>query len=221
MASSPVHPPSTPADVLTFWFGDEWLSNRAALSTAEYGSEALMRRWFGASKEMDAECTQFTALIRAAGKCELSWPDSIDATLARVILLDQLTRGAFRGSPEAFAYDMVAVKETVGAVERKSHEGLQTYEHQFLFLPLMHSEDAAHQELSVKLFGVLAEQSGIPALAYQLKMAVEHAEVVRRFGRFPHRNAANERETTAEEAAWLAGPDVPAWARSQNARKTE
>ena len=107
-----------------------------------------------------------------------------------------------------------------------------------MYLPLMHSEGAADQELSVKLFTELSaanrawaaakvlacsaltvfpRAATVGVLHYAKKIALEHAEVVARFGHYPHRNAVMGRTTTDVEAAWLASPDVPAWAKSQAA----
>jgi uncharacterized protein (DUF924 family) len=92
-------------------------------------------------------------------------------------------------------------------------------ERQFLYTPLMHSESAADHARALKLFGSLVD--AFPALGvakYALNFEKEHAAVVERFGRYPHRNAAKGRTTTAEEAEWLASPDLPSWAKSQLAK---
>ena len=83
----------------------------------------------------------------------------------------------------------------------------------------MHSEDRALHALAMKLFTALAvSYPGLSAVAFALKYEKEHAAVVERFGRYPHRNVARGRETTPEEAEWLASPDVPSWAKSQVAK---
>ena len=214
----------TPADVNAFWFGDEWLSNRAALSTPEYFGPAVMGRWYGGGAESDAKCAAFADLIRAAGKGELhdapGWGTTPEARLATVVLLDQLSRGAFRGTPEAFAYDDAAIATTLAAVDAGQDAGMSPAERQFLYMPLMHSEERALHARAMKLFAALAESwPNLSAIAFALKYEKEHAAVVERFGRYPHRNVARGRVTTPEEAEWLAGPDVPAWAKSQQAAK--
>ena len=240
--------PAQPEEVLAFWFGPVRAANRQALSTEDYAKER-MRLWWSGDAESDAACGAFADTIHAAGKGELTagaWAPSPDASLAKVLLLDQLSRGAFRGRPEAFAYDSVAGAEALAAVEANYHATMEGFEKQFLLMPLMHSEAPAHHELCVKLFSELADScrellprppclnpaletaadpstrspahTAIPSLKYSLAFAQEHAAVIQRFGRFPHRNAAMGRSTTPEEAAWLASPECPGWAKSQMAR---
>ena len=217
------HIASTPREVAVFWFGPEWESNRAALSTAEYFGPAAMKRWYGGGAEADAECAAFADLIHKAGRGELKdapgWGSTPEARVATVVLLDQLSRGAFRGTPEAFAYDQAAQEATLAAVNAGQDASLSAAERKFLYMPLMHSEEAAHHELGVRLFTALAEQyPTVGTMAYTLKFAKEHAAVIERFGRYPHRNALHGRTTTPEEAAWLASPDLPSWAKSQQSK---
>ena len=211
---------ATPRDVCVFWFGSEW-PNREVLSTPAYFA-ANMSRWFSGGAEADAACAAFTELIRAAGSGALKsapgWGDAPEARLATVVLLDQLSRGAFRGSPEAFAYDDAALETSLAAVSAGQDVAMSPAERQFLYMPLMHSESAAHHVRAEQLFTSLAEEFPLPALKFALNYEKEHGAVVARFGRYPHRNAARGRETTPEEAAWLAGPDVPGWAKSQVAK---
>ena len=214
---------ATPRDVAVFWFGPEWESNRAALATPEYFGAAAMARWYGGGAEADAACAAFADLIRKAGRGELKaapgWGDAPEARLATVVLLDQLSRGAFRGTPEAFAYDDAAIATTLAAVDAGQDVGMSPAERQFLYMPLMHSEEAALHARALQLYTALAEAyPGLPTMAYALKFEKEHAAVVDRFGRYPHRNAARGRVTTPEEAEWLASPDLPSWAKSQLAK---
>lgn len=212
--------PRSPADVLTFWFGPEWAQNRQALSTAEYGaSPERMRLWWSGDAAGDAACANFAALVHAAGRGELvdgEWQASPESSLAKVLLLDQVARGAFRGTPAAFQYDDVAIKETLAAIDSGFDANMQAFELQFALMPLMHSEDPKHHEVSVRKYTQLVEKHpDVPALKFALQYAQDHAAVVQRFGHYPHRNAAKGRETTPEEAAWLASPECPAWAKSQ------
>jgi uncharacterized protein (DUF924 family) len=215
---------ATPRDVNIFWFGPEWESNnRAALSTQDYFGAVAMARWYGGGAEADAACAVFADLIRKAGRGELlkdaAWGSTPDARLATVLLLDQLARGAFRGTPEAFAYDDAAIETALAAVDAGQDVAMSAAERQFLYTPLMHSESAADHARALKLFGSLVD--AFPALGvakYALNFEKEHAAVVERFGRYPHRNAAKGRTTTPEEAQWLASPDLPSWAKSQLAK---
>ena len=97
-----------------------------------------MGRWYGGGAESDAKCAAFADLIRAAGKGELDdapgWGKTPEARLAVVVLLDQLSRGAFRGTPEAFAYDDAAIATTLAAVEAGLDAGMSPAERQFLYM---------------------------------------------------------------------------------------
>jgi uncharacterized protein (DUF924 family) len=151
--------PSQPGDVLAFWFGPTRATNRHALSTEEY-AQGRNRLWWSGDAESDASCGEFAATICSAGRGELTtgaWAPSPDASLAKVLLLDQLSRGAFRGKPEAFAYDGQAVAETLAALGANYNTHLEGFEKQFLYMPLMHSEVPEHHELCVRLFSELAE----------------------------------------------------------------
>ena len=99
--AAPAHSPAhSPSDVNCFWFGPLWATNRAALNTPEYFSDEVSKRWFGGGPAMDAECRAFAETIHAAGRGELAaapgWGRSPEALMATVVLLDQMTRGAFR-----------------------------------------------------------------------------------------------------------------------------
>ena len=118
-----------------------------------------------------------------------------------VIALDQFPRNLFRGSDRAFATDAKAVAVAGRAIDRDFDRRLNAQRRKFLYLPFMHSESLADQRRSVMLF----EAAG--ADSKTLRFARRHLEIIARFGRFPHRNQALGRETTAEETAFLAGPD--------------
>lgn len=213
--------PRSPSDVLTFWFGEEWLSNRKALSTPGFDTAERNKLWWSGGKDTDAACGAFAELIHAAGHGQLTdgeWSPSPASSLAKVVLLDQLTRGAFRGTPTAFAYDAVAVQETLAAIDKGFDEKMEAFERQFLYMPLLHSEE--HQDLSLRKFTELAHAFGdkLPTMKFVVSFAEEHAAVVKRFGRFPHRNTAKGRKTTPQEADWLASAECPGWAKSQQTK---
>ena len=112
--------------------------------------------------------------------------------LAAVVLFDQIPRNLYRDSPSAFACDPLARAIAHGALRRGFDRALAPIERQFLYLPLMHSEDAADQLLSLQLYALLPRQMG-------WEFARSHARMVRRFGRFPHRNKVLGRKSTAAE----------------------
>jgi len=162
-----------------------------------------MSLWYGGGAEADARCATFAPLIHTAESGALGWTVSTEGRLATIILLDQLARGAFRGTPAAFAGDEEARAAARAAYAAGDHRALSVAEQGFLLLPLMHSEQLADQEECLARARALA--AAAPELsntAFTLKYAEAHEAVVRRFGHFPHRNAAMGRETTAEERAW-------------------
>jgi uncharacterized protein (DUF924 family) len=179
--------------ILDFWFSRP--------GSAEYGTERDV--WFRKSATFDAEIrTRFGATIESAlagGWGEWSLPRG---TLARILLLDQFTRNCFRETPRAFAGDAFALSLAEGAVARGDDRTLVNVERWFMYMPFQHAESLAAQERSVALFRALSDDG----LASPLRWAEKHAEVIRRFGRFPHRNAILGRASTPEEIAFLAAP---------------
>ena len=189
--------------LLRFWFGDDF----DAATIAE-GAE---RRWFAGGPAMDAECARrFGADLAAAARGELDhWAATPRGRLALVLLLDQLSRNVWRGTPAAFAQDAAARRLAAEAVERGLDRALTAPQRAFLYLPFEHGESLADQRRSVALFESLARE--VPerdrvAFERSADFARRHAAIIERFGRFPHRNAILGRESTAEELAFLAEP---------------
>lgn len=156
--------------------------------------------WFTADPAFDAEVvSRFAELVERAKSGALDdWADEPEGALALVILLDQMTRNIYRDSPEMFAADAKALDVAKRAIARGFDMDLAEEKRRWLYMPFMHSEDLADQDTSVELFAR-------SELSKSLPFAEEHADIIRRFGRFPHRNAILGRETTQEEAAFLAG----------------
>ena len=231
----PPGPPASPRDVLVFWFGREYYADPAALERADY-LRARARVWFGGGAAVDAAARRFAPLIRAAGRGggvslgpERAWAER-DGLVARLVLLDQLSRNAFRGSAEAFAYDARAREAALALVaEGRAAEGraprrrLPSAAVAFVITCLSHSEDLAlHARAAAYGREQLALAEGGSGGAAWLRRQVDesladHTRVLERFGRYPHRNAACGRVSTGEEVAWLASADCPGWARSQDA----
>ena len=180
--------------ILDFWFG--------APGSVEYGT--VRTPWFRKDAGFDDLIRQrFGAAIDAAvGGGFADWTESRPA-LARVIVLDQFTRNCHRDSPRAFAGDALALSAAGDAVEGKQDAALIAVERWFLYMPFQHAESLAAQERSLALFKRLRDETG---LADPLPYAERHAEIIRRFGRFPHRNAVLGRASTPEEIAFLAAP---------------
>ncbi|WP_236552989.1 DUF924 family protein [Sphingomonas sp. 8AM] len=168
-------------DVRDFWFG---LTSQQQFAKDD-ALDAAIRERFGALRE------------RVLASDAAGWRDDPQTLLAIVIVLDQFSRNLFRGKAEAFAADPLARELTELAIARGWDAELSKEERVFLYMPLMHAEDAEGQATSVAAFEAL----GIEENA---KFARDHAEVFARFGRFPSRNAALGRETTEAERAYLA-----------------
>ena len=171
-------------DVLAFWF---------ALSPEQ---------WWRSDESLDAE---IGARFRDVWEEQRQRPaedflDAPDHALAGVVLFDQFPRNMFRGHADRFSTDPLALAIARGAVERGFDDGMPAERRQFLYMPFEHSEDLRDQRQSLLLFTAL----GVPE---QLRYARLHHDVIERFGRFPHRNAALGRKPTAIETA--AGEVVP------------
>jgi len=172
---------SDPATVLAFW------------------REAGPDRWFTKDDAFDADVrARFLATYEAAALGRLDhWDATAEGALALVIVMDQFPRNMFRGSARTFAADPRARAVANVALKRGYDQDVPEAERGFLFLPFMHSEDLADQERCVALYRAAGDAN--------LKFAEEHRDIIRRFGRFPHRNDMLGRATTAEEQAFLDG----------------
>ena len=155
-------------------------------------------KWFKKDAALDAEiASRFSALWRDATAGRLAdWEAAPETALALVIVLDQFPRNMFRGGADAFATDAVARGAAERAIARGFDQAVPASERLFFYLPFEHSESLADQERAIELVDAL----GDPDLTRWAKL---HADVIRRFGRFPHRNSALGRVSTREEQAFL------------------
>ncbi|MEM7044558.1 MAG: DUF924 family protein [Pseudomonadota bacterium] len=162
-------------------------------------AEDTRPRWYQSTKAFDELCRErFGQLVERAANGDLAdWEGSAEGALALCLLLDQMPRNLFRGTSKAFATDGDAVAVAARAIDKGFDQTLDNERRTFLYLPFQHSEDLAQQERSVVLSTALGDDKF-------LDYAVEHADIVRRFGRFPHRNAILGRVSTPEEQAFLA-----------------
>ena len=131
--------------------------------------------------------------------------------LAAVILLDQFSRNIYRNTPEAFAQDNTALNIVLKGIERGIDKKMKAVEKSFFYMPLMHSEDISVQEKSLKYYSAFkAEYKDSDDFAnltsQQNKYAVLHYDIIKKFGRYPHRNRILNRESTTEEMEFLKGP---------------
>lgn len=157
-----------------------------------------MQKWFRGGAEFDRECeSRFLGAHLAAARREHEhWMDDAEGALALLILLDQIPRNVFRDSGHAFASDGLALHYANRAVEAGLDVQVDPALRTFMYLPFEHSEAMADQRRSVSLFRTLGDEG-------YLDYAVQHLEVIEKFGRFPHRNRALGRISTAEEHTWL------------------
>ena len=176
-------------EVLDFWFG--------APDSRERG---LPRKaWFEKSDAFDADVRRFVPLWERAARGELDlWQATPLASLALIVVLDQFPRNMFRGTARAFSSDARALAAAMLAVDRAFDRVLVEHERTFVYLPFEHAEDLAVQRRSLEVFGSRDPDN--------LIWAKRHYDIVARFGRFPHRNAALGRESTPEEIEFLKQP---------------
>lgn len=173
--------------------------NTAIAPVCSFWREAGPDRWFARDEAFDADFrgrfldAHFAAARRA---CD-GWIEEAEGALALMILLDQFPRNAFRGTAHMYATDPLARHFAERALERRLDLELEPELRVFIYLPFSHSETLADQERAVAL--------NRPHGGENLESAIEHRDIIARFGRFPHRNALLGRITTAEEQAFLDG----------------
>ena len=174
------HSAMSPETVLTFWFGQD------------------RKAWFEKNPAFDAEIrARFLPMVEAALAGRLDhWKNESRSALALVIVLDQFPRNIFRNTSRAFAGDALARDAAHAILDHGWDTAMTEDERTFAYLPFEHSETLSDQELSLRLFEGNAN----------FEWAKKHWEIVRRFGRFPHRNATLGRPSTPEEIEFLKQP---------------
>lgn len=180
-------------EVLEFWFGPG----------ADYGRRH--KRWFEKDPAFDLEVRRrFGGLLDelVAGRYA-DWLAEPAACLARIVVLDQFPRNIYRGSPKAFASDALGLQAARHALAQRYDLDMRPVERLFLYLPFEHSESLEDQELGCVLMAPLAQ---FPETDDVYRYAVAHRDIIARFGRFPHRNAALGRASTLDELAFLNEP---------------
>lgn len=180
-------------EVLRFWFG----------GGSDYGK--VHKRWFEKNPAFDAlvaERYQRLYQEMLEGK-HREWLEDPRACLARIIVLDQFPRHIYRGRAESFSSDALALAAAKHLVASGWDKDMLPVERMFAYLPYQHAESLEDQERALQLYDALKR---FPETADTERYAIAHRDIIRRFGRFPHRNAALGRRSTAEEIEFLKGP---------------
>ena len=169
----------TPSDVLDYWF-----------------SEKSKQFWFASTPQVDNEIKiRFESVWEKAAEGEYSqWRETADGSVALIVILDQLPLNMFRSDPKGFQTESMAVEVALNAINNGFDEELNDEKLLFLFMPLMHSENIDHQNLQVYLFD---------KYNFNLEFSKHHRDLVKKFGRFPHRNEILGRMSTMEELDYL------------------
>lgn len=170
-----------PDEIIEFWY-----------------SSRIKEQWFSATVDLDREIeTKYAFLWKQASRGDLSaWLETAKGCLALAIILDQFPLNMFRGKPESFSTEAMAIEVVQHALDKEYDKQLQPHLLPFLYMPLMHSENIKDQEYSVALFKATNLKSN-------LEFAEHHKNIIEMYGRFPHRNEILGRESTEQELAYL------------------
>lgn len=174
----------TSDNILDFWFSDR-----------------VKPLHFIKNSALDKEVSDrfYQTYKKASNSILNDWQRSAESSLALIIILDQFPRNMFRNTQKAFRTDSDALKISKDAIDNGFNANLNQEQCTFLYMPFMHSEDLSEQEFSVKLYSQLGIENN-------LSFAIAHRDIIRRFGRFPHRNDIMERKSTLEEIEFLKNP---------------
>eukprot|EP00933_Yihiella_yeosuensis_P048332 TRINITY_DN44443_c0_g1_i1.p1 TRINITY_DN44443_c0_g1~~TRINITY_DN44443_c0_g1_i1.p1 ORF type:complete len:317 (-),score=40.01 TRINITY_DN44443_c0_g1_i1:190-1140(-) len=217
------------SSVLEFWFGAEFFDSPTQLDDEQY-LRSRTKIWYRGGAMVDAKAKDFLPLLRrecrhieSAGR-----PLSVDSsevselnTLARIILFDQVSRNAARGTAEAFQQDDIACELSEALIADGYADKCRAAELLFLAQPLVHTETPPDGSRANAAMDILRRQmSRFPRLTaqrlFQANLSHEkHLTILQRFGRYPHRNSLLCRQSTEEELEWLSSSDCPGWAWSQ------
>lgn len=191
--------------MLEYWFGD--------LKEGEAPTDEVIARWWGKDWKTDDYIRKnFRRDLEEASRGELArWEETLCGTLALIIVLDQFSRNVYRDNPRAFAGDKLALEIAERGISKGFDKELHPVMRVFFYMPFMHSEDMVMQERSLVLFrGLEDEFSHVPDVSEMLSsnrdFAERHYNIVKRFGRYPHRNGILGRESTPEETEFLKEP---------------
>lgn len=193
--------------LLDVWFGAGFF-DEAQKTPAAWPMAPVTRRWFNSSKQDDKQLQDaFGDLVEGAlaGGLE-DWQAQAQSCLALILLLDQLPRNIFRGSERAFAGDARASRLSLDGIASGMEKTLPVAAQVFFYMPLMHAENPDCQQRCIDCFTDLQARVPTvlkPKIAANLRFAREHADIISRFGRFPHRNAVLGRDSSEVELVYL------------------
>lgn len=197
-----------PDDIIQFWFGG--LTDDQAVDK----KSPPAKLWFNGGKAFDEEIRLkfLKEYLRARAGEFKDWESTAQGRLALVVIFDQFSRNMFRGTPQAFEMDALALELTQRLMNDGQDQELMCIERVFLYMPFMHAESLPVQDEGIRAFESLVEDSKTKSphntsyFEYNLKYARQHRDIVARFGRFPHRNSILQRPSTVEETAFLGRP---------------
>ena len=189
-------------DILTFWFGSPDVLDHGQLPDDQTSI------WFAGGDEVDQAIeNEFGDDVRRAlDGAYKDWADSAHGRLALILLLDQFTRNIFRGTPRAFAGDPRALGLALDGIDRSHDISLDPIGRVFLYMPLEHAEEIGHQERCVQLMESLVDEVDDDRRSLFdgfYDYAVDHRDIIEKFGRFPHRNPILSRTSSPKEQTYL------------------
>ena len=195
-------------EIHEFWF--QGITDQTSIKN----NQMPFKMWFMKDEALDRRIkNDFEADLLAAFEGRRSdWEKNLRGRLILILLFDQFSRNMYRGSERMFAFDARAVELSLAAIESSREGDLTLIERVFLYMPLQHSEDFRLQKLSITQFQSLIDESkrrnpaNTPYYQYTFDYARRHYEIIKRFGRFPHRNVLLNRTSSQEEAAFLEKP---------------
>ena len=172
-----------PNDIIEFWYSDR-----------------VKKLWFSSTPEMDKEILgNYESIWERALQNELDhWTDTASGSLALIIILDQFPLNMFRGEARSFKSEKKAIEDTKHAIKSGHHLSIEKEQLGFMFMPLMHSENLDDQNLCVKL------STDYQLAKSSIRFAIHHRDIIKNYGRFPHRNKILGRKSTDEELKYLA-----------------
>lgn len=172
-------------NVLQFWF-----------------EELSPQQWWEKDPELDKKIlNRFESVHKQACHCELyQWRNKPEGRLAEIIVLDQFSRNMYRDTPQSFAHDSLALALAQQAIEIGADKELSATERSFLYMPFMHSESLLIHQQACLLYKINGIDSN-----YQFEL--KHAEIIEKFGRYPHRNTILNRQSSPQELEFLSQPN--------------